>query len=194
MNFDIILNNELINVSLIHKKKLKNIYLRIINNKQLQIRANRYFTINDSKKFIDSKKSWILKHFTKKNSNKIEDNEYFYLGEVFKKYDDFDLIEFYKKKSLEIMPDIVNKNAFLMNVTFISLKFRNNKSRWGSCSFKNAISLNINLMKFPLDVIEYVIIHELAHIKHKNHSQKFWNEVEKYCSNFRVLNAKLKEY
>ena len=194
MEFDIILNNEYINVTLIHKKKLKNIYLRIVNNKQLQIKANKYFTTSQAKKFIEEKESWILKHLNKKSINKIQDNEYFYLGEVFKKSEDFCLKEFYKKKSLELMPDIVNKNALLMQVSFISLKFRDNKSRWGSCSFKNAISLNINLMKFPLDVIEYVIIHELSHIKHKNHSKRFWDEVEKYCSNFRVLNAKLKEY
>lgn len=49
-------------------------------------------------------------------------------------------------------------------------------------------------MKFPLDVIIYVIIHELAHIKHKNHSKDFWNEVEKYCINYKSLNQKLKEY
>ena len=75
-----------------------------------------------------------------------------------------------------------------------NLKFRNNKGRWGSCSYKNSISLNINLMKFPLSVIEYVIIHELAHIKHKNHSKFFWDLVEVFCPKYKDEEVLLKSF
>lgn len=69
---------------------------------------------------------------------------------------------------------------------------RNQKTRFGSCSFKNDISLNINLMKYDFDVIDYVLIHELCHTKVKNHSQRFWIEVERYCPNWRELRKRLR--
>lgn len=72
------------------------------------------------------------------------------------------------------------------------ISLRNQKSRYGSCSYLNNISLNINLMKFDFDVIDYVLIHELCHTRIKNHSQKFWQEVEKYCPNWKILRKRLK--
>ncbi len=73
----------------------------------------------------------------------------------------------------------------------VSLK--NQKTRFGSCSFQNNINLNINLMKYDFDVIDYVLIHELVHTKIKNHSSAFWAEVEKHCPNYRILRKKLKQ-
>ena len=59
-------------------------------------------------------------------------------------------------------------------------------------SFCNNINLNINLMNYDFDVIDYVLIHELVHTKIKNHSEKFWLEVEKNCPNYKILRKKLK--
>ncbi len=93
------------------------------------------------------------------------------------------------------------KNYLVQRLDFIAKKFdfkynkislRNQRTRFGSCSYQNNISLNINLMKYDFDVIDYVLIHELCHTKIKNHSQKFWNEVEKYCPNYKDLRKKLK--
>jgi len=72
------------------------------------------------------------------------------------------------------------------------IALRNQKTRFGSCSYKNNINLNINLMNYDYDIIDYVIIHELAHTRVKNHSKVFWQEVEKYCPNYKELRKKLK--
>ncbi len=72
------------------------------------------------------------------------------------------------------------------------IALRNQKTRFGSCSYRNNINLNINLMNYDFDVIDYVILHELAHTKIKNHSKDFWSEVEKYCPNYKELRKKLK--
>lgn len=70
---------------------------------------------------------------------------------------------------------------------------KNQKTRFGSCSFQNNINLNINLMNYDFDVIDYVLIHELCHTRVKNHSDKFWAEVEKYCPDYKSLRKKLKK-
>ncbi len=93
------------------------------------------------------------------------------------------------------------KNYLPQRLRFLAEKYgynynkvslRNQRTRFGSCSFNNNISLNINLMKYDFDVIDYVLLHELAHTKVKNHSEKFWKEVEKNCLNYRILRKMLK--
>jgi hypothetical protein len=70
---------------------------------------------------------------------------------------------------------------------------RNQKSRWGSCSFNGTISLNWRLIQLPADVRDYIIIHELMHLRELNHSPRFWAEVEKVCPNYRTAEEWLKK-
>lgn len=67
-----------------------------------------------------------------------------------------------------------------------SLSFRCQRTRWGSCAPNASISLNWRLVAAPLEVIDYVVIHELAHLTHANHSPRFWRLVEQFCANFKV--------
>jgi len=93
------------------------------------------------------------------------------------------------------------KNYLPQRLEFLARKYgfnygkvalRNQKTRFGSCSYQNNINLNINLMSYDFDCIDYVIIHELCHTKIKNHSEKFWLEVEKYCPNYKIIRKRLK--
>lgn len=68
------------------------------------------------------------------------------------------------------------------------------KSRWGSCSSMNNINLNIHLMRLPDHLIDYVILHELAHIREKNHGPGFWSFLEKICPGARKLDKELNNY
>ena len=94
------------------------------------------------------------------------------------------------------------KNYLPSRLEFLAKKYgfsygkvalRNQKTRFGSCSYQNNINLNINLMNYDFDCIDYVLIHELVHTKIKNHSQEFWLEVEKYCPDYRNLRKALKK-
>lgn len=86
--------------------------------------------------------------------------------------------------------DIAGKNKLTVgNVTV-----RNNKTRWGSCSGKNNISLNIHLMRLPDELIDYVIYHELAHTKVKSHGKTFWQFLETLLPGARRLDKKLNRY
>ncbi len=71
---------------------------------------------------------------------------------------------------------------------------RNQKTRWGSCSIKNNINLNVNLIRLPAALRDYVILHELVHTRIKNHSPRFWEELEKYIKDCRQVDKQLNQY
>ena len=81
-----------------------------------------------------------------------------------------------------------------MNLYPKKVSFRKAKTRWGSCSSKDFISLNIALAALPRTLSDYIIIHELAHIKHKNHSKAFWALVGKYYPNYKEARDELKKF
>lgn len=104
------------------------------------------------------------------------------------------LPEIYALESRRYLPPRVEHYAGLFGFRYGRLSFRNNISNWGSCSFGNNISLNINLMKLPDEIIDYVILHELCHTVEKNHSAQFWKLVGKVCPNYAVLRNRLRKY
>ena len=77
------------------------------------------------------------------------------------------------------------------NLKYNKLSFKWMKSRWGSCSYKNNISLNLWMMFLPNNLIKYIILHELVHTKVKNHSEDFWIELEKICDTPKLFNKRL---
>ena len=72
------------------------------------------------------------------------------------------------------------------------ISYRKNKRTWGSCNYKNELNFNILLMRYPIYIMEYIVIHELAHIKYKNHSKDFWILVEKFCPNYKDIEKTFK--
>jgi predicted metal-dependent hydrolase len=78
------------------------------------------------------------------------------------------------------------------SLTVKCVTVRNQKSRWGSCSRRGTISLNWRLIQAPEFVSDYIILHELMHLRQMNHSQKFWQEVENVCPDFRNAEKWLK--
>lgn len=102
--------------------------------------------------------------------------------------------KFYKTKAKEVIPPLVHKYSKIMSLHPQEIKFRKTKKQWGSCSSKNVLSFNTMTMKLPIDVIEYIIIHELAHIKHKHHKKDFWNLVEQFMPDYKDKINTLKEY
>lgn len=84
----------------------------------------------------------------------------------------------------------LNIQTYNYKITGFSLKLVS--SKWGHCTHDNKILLNLKLLNAPTEVMNYVIFHELSHIIHKNHSDKFWKEVARYCPNYKVLRKSLK--
>lgn len=194
MEFETNINNKIVTVKLEKKRGLKNCYIRIVNNKMIQIRANNYFDIFDAKELIARKASWIEKHLNSFSKQPLNSDEFYYLGVKHKNLDNRDLDKFYALEAKKIIPPILQECSQLMQLFPTSIKYRKNKRTWGSCNFKNGLNFNTLLVKFPLEVIEYVVIHELAHIKYKNHSKDFWNLVYKYCSDYKKREETLKSF
>ena len=103
------------------------------------------------------------------------------------------LIEWIKDNAKRILTNVTQTKAKEMDVTFKSVSITSARTRWGSCSGTNAIHYSFRLLYAPKEVVEYVVIHELAHVRHKNHSRSFWLEVEKYCPAWKIHRAWLKK-
>lgn len=187
MSFQIEINQRLVTVKLEKKRNIKHVYLRILNPDLIQIKTNIYYTLSDARDLVLKKIDWIRDSILRLEEKNINSDEFLYLG-VRKKLEDFkikNLDNFYKKEILKYLPDLVDIYSKKMNLIPTSIKYRKNKRTWGSCNYKNGLNFNILLMKFPIELMEYVVIHELAHIKHKNHSKKFWDLVEEFCPDYK---------
>ena len=101
---------------------------------------------------------------------------------------------FYKSKAAKKIIPLAKKWAEVMQTTPSHISFRKADKRWGSCSPTNRITFNYHLVKLPVSLIEYVVVHELAHIHHKNHSPEFWSLVGKFLPDYREKEKKIKGF
>ncbi len=101
--------------------------------------------------------------------------------------------EFYLKNAPGTIIPLVKKYSTTMNLYPSKISFRFKRTSWGSCTSKNHIIFNYYLLDCPRDVIEYVVVHELSHIKHKHHKKEFWEFVEKYFPDYKNAEKILKE-
>ena len=99
-----------------------------------------------------------------------------------------------KIEAKQYLPDKIKILAAKFGFRYNRLSLKNIKSRWGSCSRKNNINLSIHLMQLPEHLIDYVILHELAHIVHHNHSTRFWNLLEDITDGAKKLDKELRKY
>ena len=206
-----------LNIKHISKKSLENSYISISDNAEVILKTPKV-----SQNFITSllmeKEVWIRKKLFEAKLNlpikvNIED-EVLLFGEihsidmpqasnlrvkleklksnaiknVIKCYNSF-----YKDYSSAYIVPRVEYFSKIMQLDYNEIKFRKMKSRWGSCSSKKILTFNTELIKTKKELIDYVIVHELAHLKHMNHSKKFHLLVENYLPNSKEHRKELKK-
>jgi predicted metal-dependent hydrolase len=88
------------------------------------------------------------------------------------------------------LAELARRYGFVYNRVFV----RNQKTRWGSCSAQNNINLNVNLVRLPAALRDYVILHELVHTRIKNHGPQFWDELERHVPDCRRVDKQLNQY
>ena len=104
------------------------------------------------------------------------------------------LIAWFEKNALERLTEKTNQFAQFMGVTPNSIFVRDYKSRWGSCSWKGVISYNWRIIIAPHHIVDYVVVHELCHIQHPNHSPAYWNSVKKVIPDYKESRQWLKDH
>jgi predicted metal-dependent hydrolase len=168
--------------------KTRNMRIAIKSNLQIMVSFPRSCSLLRAQKFFESKISWTqnaLLKLEKKveiRKNRAESNV-----QAMKKLTAQELAvknDYLVSRCLEL--------ARIHNFTVRKVIIRKQKTIWGSCSYKNNISLNSNLSFLNNDLIDYVILHELVHIKIKNHSKKFWAMLEQILPNCKILNRQLR--
>ena len=145
----------------------------------VRVTVPRRQTLKDAQKFVEQKIDWIKKHL--KN-----------MEVLLKKNKELPIL--IKKDAREILERRLAELAQLHNFQYNRVSIRNQRTRWGSCSSKDNISLNMKLLHLPNQLIDYVLLHELVHTRVKNHSKDFWNELETVVPNARMMDNKLREY
>jgi predicted metal-dependent hydrolase len=129
-------------------------------------------------KFLHSKTDWVNKHLEK-------------MERIEKK---IPLAKVDKNHARDILIPRLKYLAEKHGFEYNKVALRNQKTRWGSCSSKNNINLNINLVALPQELMDYVLLHELTHTKVKNHSKDFWHHLEKHIPNPKQQNKELRNY
>ena len=94
----------------------------------------------------------------------------------------------------EYLPGRLRELAAQHGFTVNQVRIKHNVSNWGSCSVKGNINLNLNLMRLPQDLQDYVMLHELCHLRYMNHGAEFHALLESLCPNYKALRKQLKEY
>ena len=139
------------------------------------------------KQFVEAHREWILEK-TKLTAQREENR---------KKTPTPPLESLSKTDRMKIQLKIgkrVRHYCEVMGVTVGWVTVKNQKTRWGSCSAKGNVNFNYQLAFMPEELLDYVVIHELAHRRHMDHSREFWAEVEKYCPDYKKRREELKNY
>ncbi len=126
--------------------------------------------------FVDDHEDWIAKA-TKKIHEKANNR-------VATRQLDRDEIDYLAADAKRLLPSRVEYYADIIGVEYNCITIRTQRTRWGSCSSKGNLNFNCLLMLAPEDVQDYVVVHELCHLKEMNHSKRFWAEVERVLPDF----------
>lgn len=195
------------------KKNNKNTYIKVKEDLTIYVTTNYLTTKRYVKNVLDNNKEFLRKATIRAKKRIEKDKEFYYLG---KKYDiiyvPFDNIELSDNKIFCKNDIVLNKwiknqmkvifmerleynyKLFKESIPFPKLKIRTMKTRWGVCNKRDtSVTLNSKLIKYSLNEIDYVIVHELSHFVHFDHSREFWNTVEKYMPGYKKSVKVLKE-
>lgn len=169
-------------------------YIRSINSKRMTISIKRggevivkfpfYIPHYIAQKFFASKVAWVKTHYNRLK----EYTPTLPLAERRK------LFAHHKENASALVVKESARFAKLLDVHIKSISVRNQRSRWGSCSARGSLSFNYRIILLPSALSEYIIIHEVCHLKEMNHSKKFWNLVEALCPDFKSRRKELRVY
>lgn len=196
------------------RKKNKNTYIRVKSGNLISVTTNKWVSERQIEKLLNNNVEALKKMLIKCQKEDMKRGKFYILGTM---YDiivvsGIDNIEisgnkiftptkrklelWYKSEMQRIFEEhlIFWYEQFEESIPKPKLKIRTMKTRWGVCNIKdNSVTLNSRLMEYDSTKLDYVIIHELSHFKHFNHSHDFWALVSKYCPKYKEIRKSLRE-
>ncbi len=203
--------------------KRKTLSISVDTSARLIVRAPKGYAKARIDAFLEEKQSWILKkqaehrammlplpsenlegytflllgkqtQITLVEGNKVghdSENDRIYLPKVRAKER---LVKWLKDNAKRIFTTVTDRQASRMGTSYKSLTVTSARSRWGCCTADNALRYTFRLLYCPKEIIEYVVVHELAHTRYKNHSKAFWQEVARYMPDWKTRRKWLKAH
>jgi hypothetical protein len=183
MRREINLNGKIIGYNIKKNSRAKNLSLTVSRNGQVGLTVPKYFPIFLAEKFIKEKAEWILEkiEYSLKNTiNPIVGHKKDYLEK--------------KESALALVEQKINYFNCFYNFDIKSLQIKNQKTRWGSCSTSRNLNFSYKLVYLPESLVDYVIVHELCHLKQMNHSVRFWDLVSETIPDWKIRRKALKKH
>ncbi|MBP9779544.1 M48 family metallopeptidase [Candidatus Gracilibacteria bacterium] len=207
----------------IHRKPIRSLRIRVLPDGSVIVSVPKRLSDAAIERFIESKKPWIEKALEKMRKGKerlvVGEGEILLFGIGYKFVyephlkrglfvdhllhtittgEDLTVATKLKKRYKEYAKDYLAEKlgelAQRYKLHYEKLYIRDQKTKWGTCSTKKNIGLNRKLIKMPAEIIEYVICHELAHLKEMNHSKRFWAVVEELYPDYKEAMKRVKRY
>ncbi len=195
------------------RKNNKNTYIRVKEDMKIYVSTN-YFVTKRQVIHILNRNIDYLRTIVGKLERKLEKHNFFYyLGHKYDiiilsgsdvlvmdsmiYVDSFDVLQkWYKKQAMILFQQRLDfiYSRFEESIPYPKLRVRKMKTRWGVCNRKNTtVTLNLDLLQYDISKVDYVIVHELSHFVHFNHSASFWDVVHKYCPEYKQIKKALKD-
>ena len=169
----------------VRRSKRKSVAIKITADMQIVVFVPLYVSDNEIERMVISKSKWIDEHMLKVQSTIDERSK---LEKI-----TFEQVKEFADQAVEYIPKRVKYYAEKENFVYNKITIKNLVSRWGSCSTKGNLNFNCLLMLTPDYVIDYIVVHELCHLREMNHSEKFWAEVEKIMPDYQRAELWLKQ-
>ena len=207
------INGKNYEVVIVKKIGNRNTYLRVKDDLKIYVTTNTFTSNKAIERLILDHKDFLVKSINKMEKRSENNEGFIYLG---KKYDviftsnsgitlgeekafvnrDVDLEKWYKKQATVLFQEHLDAcyKRFTKKIPYPTLTIRKMTTRWGVCNTRaKRVTLNLELMKKPIYCLDYVIMHELSHLIHPNHSKDFWALVEENCPEYKKIKKILKE-
>lgn len=208
------IDNEKYKINVIKKARNKNTYIRVNDDLEIVVTTSIFTTSKEIEKIINENITSVTKMINKTKAKKDYASSFYYLGH---KYDivyvnsntiffgndkvfigkSVNVDKYLKNEATKLFKSRLDKiySEFSKAIPYPTLTIRSMKSRWGVCNTKtHRVTLNLELIRKDIVCLDYVIVHELSHLIHANHSKEFWMLVEENCPDYKKIRKMMKEY
>ena len=193
--YELNINGVVIPYTLVKSSRRRSISIQIGAGGKMTVRSPYFVTKGMIERFLWEKQDWIYKHYIEAVKRATEsggsgDGD---LRAPIQANEDPALVNKHKKYARKIFEARVAYFQQFTGGNYTSITIRDQKTRWGSCSGRGTLSFNWRLILAPPEILDYVVVHELCHLTHMNHSKEFWGLVGKILPDYKVRRNWLKE-